>query len=94
MIVYIRDLLKFNKARGVLRSVHPCQLERPQKCKRLCNKSLKATRVCTDYVIDHEMFHLKHHNHSEGFYKLLKRELPDWKAVKERLDYLVEQILV
>ncbi len=55
---------------------------------------VKAPRVCIDYVIVHEMCHLKYHNHSDGFYKLLKRQLPCWEAVKERLDSLSEQILV
>jgi predicted metal-dependent hydrolase len=55
---------------------------------------VKAPRVCIDYVIVHELCHLKHHNHSDGFYKLLKRQLPDWEAVKGRLDNLSEQILM
>lgn len=55
---------------------------------------VKAPRVCIDYVIIHELCHLKHHNHSDGFYKLLKRQLPNWEAVKERLDNLSEQILI
>lgn len=55
---------------------------------------VKAPRVCIDYVITHELCHLKHHNHGEGFYKLLKRQLPDWEAIKERLDSMSEQILI
>lgn len=55
---------------------------------------VKAPRVCIDYVIIHELCHLKYHNHSDAFYRLLKRQLPDWKQTKERLDNLAEQILV
>ena len=55
---------------------------------------VKAPRVCIDYVIVHELCHLKHHNHSDGFYTLLKRQLPDWEVLKERLDNLSEQILI
>lgn len=55
---------------------------------------VKAPRVCIDYVISHELCHLKHHNHSDGFYVLLKRHVADWEVVKERLDSLAEQILM
>lgn len=65
------------------------------KGKLSLNPSLvKAPKVCIDYVIIHELCHLKHHNHSDGFYRLLKRQLPNWEATKERLDNLSEQILI
>ena len=55
---------------------------------------VKAPRSCIDYVLIHELCHLKHHNHSDEFYKLLRSQLPDWEGVKERLDNLSEQILM
>lgn len=54
---------------------------------------VKAPRICIDYVIVHELCHLKQHNHSDGYYALLKRQLPDWKERKDRLDNLAEQVL-
>jgi hypothetical protein len=41
-----------------------------------------------DYVIVHELCHLKHPYHSDAFYDLLERVLPDWKQRKERLKKL------
>lgn len=41
---------------------------------------------CIDYVIIHELCHLKIHDHSPKFYHTLARILPDWEARKERLE--------
>lgn len=32
-----------------------------------------------DYVVVHELAHIKHHNHSKEFYKLIEQYLPDYK---------------
>jgi predicted metal-dependent hydrolase len=39
-----------------------------------------------DYVLIHELCHLKYMNHDAKFYALLSRVLPAWKALKDRLD--------
>ena len=47
---------------------------------------VKAPTACIDYVIFHELCHLKHHNHGKGFYRLLERLMPDWQKWKDRLE--------
>ncbi|KZC15442.1 metal-dependent hydrolase [Rhodanobacter sp. FW510-R12] len=54
---------------------------------------VKAPRDCIDYVILHELCHLKEHNHSPRFFKLLDRHMPTWRQRKARLDELAEVIL-
>jgi predicted metal-dependent hydrolase len=54
---------------------------------------VKAPRTCIDYVISHELCHLKEHNHSPEYYRLLSKTLPDWEARKQELDDMAEQIL-
>ena len=39
-----------------------------------------------DYVILHELCHLKELNHSPAFYALLAKVLPDWHTKRERLN--------
>ncbi|WP_116125624.1 M48 family metallopeptidase [Lewinella sp. IMCC34183] len=50
---------------------------------------IKAPTVCIEYVIVHELCHLKHFHHGKEFYALLEREWPGWEVVKERLERLL-----
>lgn len=52
---------------------------------------VKAPRECIDYVLLHELCHLLHHNHSPKFYRTLDRHMPNWRAVKEKLDNMAER---
>ncbi len=54
---------------------------------------VKAPRDCIDYVILHELCHLREHNHSPKFYRLLGMLMPDWQSVKARLDNMSETLL-
>lgn len=48
---------------------------------------IKAPLGCVEYVIVHELVHLKHPNHGPGFWRLLGRCLPDWRRWKDRLEH-------
>jgi predicted metal-dependent hydrolase len=39
-----------------------------------------------EYVVLHELAHLKHHHHGKTFYALLGRCLPDWKERRQALN--------
>jgi predicted metal-dependent hydrolase len=47
---------------------------------------IQAPSACIDYVITHEICHLKHPDHGHQFHRLLTRCLPDWERRKARLE--------
>lgn len=47
---------------------------------------VRAPRPCIEYVVIHELCHLKHRNHGARFFRLLGRMLPDWEKRKQRLE--------
>ena len=47
---------------------------------------LRAPRPCVEYVVIHELCHLKHRNHDDQFFRLLGRMMPDWEKRKQRLE--------
>lgn len=54
---------------------------------------IKAPRACIDYVLIHELAHLKHHDHGTDFWKLIDAHAGDWRKSKHHLDGLVEVLL-
>lgn len=54
---------------------------------------VKAPKECIDYVILHELCHIKEHNHSDKFWRLLTKVMPNWKEVKANLDGMAELYL-
>ena len=53
---------------------------------------IKAPRTCIDYVLVHELAHLKHHHHGPEFWRLVDIHSSGWKKAKQRLDSMVEVI--
>jgi len=47
---------------------------------------VRATRPCIEYVVTHELCHIKHRDHNTQFFKLLGQVMPDWEKRKLRLE--------
>lgn len=41
---------------------------------------------CIEYVVVHELIHIKERRHNEVFFALLQKHLPKWKSTKEELN--------
>ncbi len=48
-----------------------------------------APLACIEYVIMHELCHLKHPHHGPEFWALLRRVMPNWPRRKERLELAI-----
>lgn len=46
---------------------------------------IQTSTPCIDYVIMHELAHLKEHNHGRNYYALLDRLMPDWNKRRDEL---------
>jgi len=49
-------------------------------------KLIHTSKDCIDYVIVHELCHMKYKNHDKRFYSLLEQKYPKWEKVKEKLE--------
>jgi predicted metal-dependent hydrolase len=55
----------------------------------LNSELVKAPKECIDYVVIHELCHLKYQNHGSGFFKLLESVSPNWEKVKHKLELIL-----
>ncbi len=51
---------------------------------------IKTPLESVDYVMVHELCHLKEFNHSKAFYDLVEKIMPDWKERKNKLKGIKE----
>lgn len=49
-------------------------------------KLIHTATDCIDYVITHELCHMKHKGHNLRFYQLLEDKFPKWEKVKDKLE--------
>lgn len=47
---------------------------------------IQASKKSIDYVITHELCHMKYKNHDKRFYKVLDLKYPNWEKAKEELE--------
>jgi hypothetical protein len=51
-------------------------------------KLISMPKECIDYVIVHELCHLKYKNHDKRFFELFNKKFPKWERVKDKLEIL------
>jgi len=51
----------------------------------LSTELIKLPDMYIEYVIIHELCHLRHHNHGTEYYNLLSELFPDWKSIRKEL---------
>ena len=52
---------------------------------RLAWRLVKAPPALVDYVVCHELAHLRHMNHSRAFWAEVERQCPDYRALRRQL---------
>jgi len=86
MMLKIHETQTFKPAGLVIRSMK----SRWGSCSKkgiitLSTELIKLPDMYIEYVIIHELCHLKHHNHGKEYYNLLAELFPEWKKVRKDL---------
>jgi len=56
-------------------------------------KLIHVSKDCIDYVIVHELCHMRYKNHDKKFFTFLEEKYPKWEKKKEKLEALGVHIL-
>lgn len=51
-------------------------------------KLISMPKECIDYVVVHELCHLRYKNHDKRFFELFNKKFPKWQKVKDKLEIL------
>lgn len=51
-------------------------------------KLIHLSKSCIDYVITHELCHVRYKNHDRKFFIYLDEKYPKWKQIKEKLELM------
>lgn len=55
---------------------------------RLNTELTKKPPECLEYIVVHELAHLREHTHNDRFTALLDQSLPRWREVRDKLNDL------
>lgn len=92
------ELLTESMKRAIIIGIHqppPLKIRLMQKRWGSCTaqgtiilnlKLIQVSKPLIEYVIMHELCHLKEHNHRSAYYTLLDRIMPNWRERKEALN--------
>jgi len=95
-LYFYQRMLTISSRAWWLRGISPVlQLRRMKRSWGTCSISgvitlnpllMKAPPQYVDYVIAHELCHLREHNHSPAFYRLLEKLIPNWETLRSALN--------
>lgn len=81
-----REGLKMNSI--IIRKLNKCWGSCTPKGSIVINSDLIKTPIhCIDYVIIHELCHMKYLHHGPEFWSLLTKYCPDWNKLKEHFAF-------
>ena len=98
MYTFFSDVL--DRLYPVVRSYHiakpELKIRKMQSCWGNCNRSkqiitmneflYKASPLCIEYIVLHELSHLIYPYHDKNFYNFIELHMPDWKERKKLLN--------